>query len=72
MVKIRNKILNYDASISIRIGSETLEKFKKYAPKYQTKIRELIENYVKKCEMIEKTENEIRLKNINFDSYTRR
>ena len=48
----KNKTKNYDSVINIRIAKETIEDLKeianKYGVKYNTMIREILEDYIEK------------------------
>ena len=48
----KNKTKNYDSVINIRVSHETIEELKqianRYGTKYNTLIRELLEDYVEK------------------------
>lgn len=57
---IDNETTTCDTHMNIRINRNTLEKFKRYAPKYQTKIKELMNDYIKRCENIETRERKAR------------
>ena len=46
------KIVNYDSNINIRVSSETIKELKKiaekYGIKYNTMVREVLEDYVER------------------------
>lgn len=48
----KSKTRNYDSAINIRVSHETIEELKKIAEKYQSKyntlVRELIEDFVER------------------------
>lgn len=50
--RIKTKTRNYDSIINIRVSRETIEDLKqiasKYGIKYNTMVRELIEDYIEK------------------------
>ena len=55
------KAINYDTVITLRINKKNLEEFKEIVgEKYQKKIRELMEAYVKKTKEINELENKKR------------
>lgn len=45
-----------DTVVNMRFKKETIDKLKQIVPKYQTKIRELVEKYVAEQERIENIE----------------
>lgn len=51
-IERNKKIVNYDSNINIRISSETIKQLKeianKYGVKYNTMIREVLEDYVER------------------------
>lgn len=51
-IERNKKIVNYDSNINIRISSETIKQLKeianKYGVKYNTMVREVLEDYVER------------------------
>lgn len=57
MGKVGNpKPMVYDTYVNMRFKRETIEKLKRITPKYQPKIRQLVEEYVREQERIENIE----------------
>ena len=55
------KIVNYDSNINIRVSSETIEELKQIANslgvKYNTMVREILEDYVEECKNVNPKRN---------------